>query len=144
MSENVRSQKWLAISFFVVCNLIFFGLIYAIITRSADLTYSNWMGNFRASPEARSEVAEISKDNPIVLVKGQQIRVGRIELIYRGLSSGELRLDIVLLDLDPQYAYHREIPIAEAKKGIQVSDRRFKVLSVNRLNLKLLLLDPSI
>ncbi len=143
MSENVRSQKWLAISFFVACNLIFFALIYAIITGSADRNYANWMAATRSNPGTYSNDAGTSKDDQIVLVKNQLVNVEKMQMTYRGLSSGLLNLDLVFLELDPQYEYHRQIPIKKAKQGFQVSDRRFKVISINRQRLKLVRINPS-
>ncbi len=143
MSENVRSQKWLAISFFLVCNLIFFALIYAIISGSADRNYSEWMANTRSDTGTYSKDAGISKDDPIIMVKDQRVNLEKLQMTYRGASSGVLRLDLVLLELDPQFEYHRQIPIEEAEQGFQVSDRRFKVISINRQRLKMVRINPS-
>ena len=143
MPENVRSQKWLAISFFIVCNLIFFALIYTIISGSADREYANWMASTRSSPGSNSKDAANGKDNQIVLIKDQRINLEDLQMTYRGLSSGVLDLDLVLLELDPQYEYHRQIPIEQAKQGFQVSDRRFRLISINRQRLTLVRINPS-
>ena len=144
MSEDVRRQKWLAISFFLVCNLIFFALIYAIVFKPTDSAYSNWMGTAPANPWVDSRNTGISNEISMVLPKGQQVELENLKMTYRGLASGQLLLDLVLLDLDPQYVYHRKIPVEIAGQGFQVSDRRFKVISINRQRLKLLLIKPSI
>ena len=143
MSENVRNQKWLAISFFVVVNFIFIALIYSIISGTADRDYANWMGNTRSNLGTRAKDADISKDGQIVMVKDQLISTEKLQMTYRGLSSGMLTLDLVLLELDPQYKYRRQIPVEEARQGFQVSDQRFKVISVNRQRLKLIPINPS-
>jgi len=143
MSENVRSQKWLAISFFLVCNLIFFALIYTIISGSADRDYSNWMASTRSNPATYSKDTGTSKDDPIVMVKNQRVNLEKVQMTYRGVSSGVLQLDLVLLELDPQYEYHRQIPIKKAKQGFQVSDLRFKAVSINSQRLKMVRINPS-
>lgn len=143
MSENVRSQKWLVISFFLVCSLIFFALIYTIIYGTADRDYANWMAATRSNPGASSNDAGVFKDDQIVLVKDRLVNLEKMKMTYRGVSSGVLQLDLVLLELDPQYEYHRQIPIEKAKQGFQVSDLRFKAVSINRQRLKLVLINPS-
>jgi hypothetical protein len=144
MSENVRRQKWLAISFFLVCVLIFAALIYTIIFGSTDRAYSNLMASARSKPEGSTNNKGISQDGLLVMLKDQQVDLENVLLTYRGLSSGAVFLDLVLLDLDPQYVYHRQIPVEAARQGFQVSNRRFKVISANRQRLKLLLISPSI
>ena len=144
MSENVRRQKWLAISFFLVCVLIFAALIYTIIFGSTDRAYSNWMASARSKPEGSTNEKGIWQDGLLVMLKDQQVDLENVQLTYRGLSSGDVLLDLVLLDLDPQYVYHRQIPVEAARQGFQVSNRRFKVISANRQRLKLLLISPSI
>jgi hypothetical protein len=144
MSENVHNQKWLAISFFVVCNLIFFALIYTIVHNPTDSAYTNSMDSARSNPESKTKDSGLSKDGLLILLKDQQADMEKVRLTFRGFSSGALLLDLVLLDLDPQYVYHRQIPVEAARQGFQVSDQRFKVISVNRQRLKLLLIRPSI
>ena len=143
MAENVRSQKWLAVTFFLVCNLIFAALIYAIVTRSADLTYKNWMGSFRSGSETGSKAATLSMGDRIVMVRDRQIDLGKVKMTYRGLTSGVVAIDLVLSELDPQYVYHRRIPVKEIKQGFKVSDQRFKALSVNRQRLQMVPIGPS-
>jgi len=145
MSENVRRQKWLAISFFLVCVLTFAALSYTIISGSTDRAYSNWMASARSKPEGSTNDKGIwQEDGLLVMLKDEQVDLENVQLTYRGLSSGDVLLDLVLLDLDPQYVYHRQIPVEAARQGIQVSNWRFKVISANRQRLQLLLISPSI
>jgi hypothetical protein len=58
-------------------------------------------------------------------------------MTYRGISSGQLKLDVVLLDLDPQYVYSRSMSVKKAKQGFSVSDYHFIATSVNGNRLRL-------
>lgn len=143
MSENVRSQKWLVISFFLVCTLIFGYFVYLIAFGSPDPRYSNWMSGARSSPGAPVRPAEVTRDGPIVMVKDRQINLEDVQLTYRGLTSGLLQLDLVLLEMDPHYTYRRRIPLQEARRGFQVSYQHLKVVSASRQQLKLVRISPS-
>lgn len=144
MAENVRNQKWLTVSFFLACGLVFVVFVYVISSGTVDRSYQNWMTNLRTQSEADSRPASISGDEAVIVLKDRQVDLGNVLLTYRGLSSGSLQLDLVILDLDPQYVYHRRIPVETAEKGFEIAHRRFKALSVSRRSLKLLPIKPSV
>lgn len=74
-----------------------------------------------------------------VLRYGKKERIGNIVLIYRGKEGGStFRLDVIVPELDPQHAYLRKIDMAQARKGFQAGNERFKLLSANSFNLRLM------
>ncbi len=144
MAENVRNQKWLAVSFFLACGAVFLVFIYVISSGKVDRSYQNWMAPSRSAPESDSRTAGASSDNAMVIaLKDRQVAVGNILLTYRGITSGRLRVDLVIPDLDSQYVYHRRIPVEAAEQEIGIAGRRFKILSINRQQIILLPIKPS-
>ena len=68
----------------------------------------------------------------LMLPLAESRRVGRMELIYRGLlNGGRFRLDVVIPELDPHRAYPRDVSIPEAKDGFSLSGERFQLLAAN-------------
>ena len=65
------------------------------------------------------------KDGPYPLFIDKAQTVGNLKITYRGLESKTLLLDLVILDLDQDYAHRRRIPIKEAKSGFRLSDQAF-------------------
>lgn len=60
----------------------------------------------------------------------------------RGLADGRIHLDVILLDLDPSYAYPQRVTKDEAReKGILIGVRRYRLHAVNRKSLILLFAD---
>jgi hypothetical protein len=69
----------------------------------------------------------------------REYRVGNTILTYRGLERGSiLKLDAVIPDLDPDYAYKMKISISKAKKGFQRGGDRFVLLSAGKSKIKVL------
>jgi hypothetical protein len=50
----------------------------------------------------------------ITLKRDTRQRLGKLDIIYRGVKNRELRLDVFILDLDPQYAYRHAIALDQA------------------------------
>ena len=82
-----------------------------------------------------------SSPDKVVLVKGQSQTIGKIEMTYRGLDAGSVLIDITLLELDPQYPYHRKIPRAVARQGFWLAQQHYRVVSAGRSRLKLMRTD---
>jgi hypothetical protein len=133
MMENRRAQKWLMISFFTSISLFFVYFIVFLVMGATDRTYHTRLEPARTGPGSYRQETRIN------LITGQPVTVEKVELTFRGVSSGEIKMDVILLDLDPQYIYRRSIPIARAKQGFAVSDYRFKATSINNKRLRLVL-----
>jgi len=71
-----------------------------------------------------------------ILHKDIQKRIGRSLLTYRGKANGsKIRLDIVVLDLDPETTYKSTIDIARAKQSFRAGDERLELISAGGLRL---------
>ena len=129
--ENRRSQKWLILSFFTSVSLLFVYFIFSLATGTTDKKYQRRLESARTGP------GSYYQDVRVNLFREEPVTVNRLKLTYRGLSSGSLLLDVILLDLDPEYVYSRTIPVSDAKKGFRISDHRFKATSVSGKRLRL-------
>lgn len=96
--------------------------------------------NLNIGPAYGSASAHIvpSSPNKVVLVKGRSQTIGKIEMTYRGLDAGAVLIDITLLELDPQYAYHRKIPRDSARQGFWLAQKHYRMLSAGRSRLRLM------
>jgi hypothetical protein len=144
MAENVRYQRWLAISFFLVCSLVLAYFVYLILSGPTDYIHSNWLAGPRPALQNHAQESHVLGKGGMVLVKDRPIRLGEVQLTYRGVRAGLLAIDIVMLDLDPQYVYHRRIALAEARQGLQVAYQRFRIVHASGRQLTLQLIDPSL
>jgi len=133
--EHTRRQKWIAILFFSVSGLVFGSSLYLIAAGAL------------ASPEPTSTAVAAAPhglpytDAPqvkIVLQRDAQLRLGNLEITYRGVKDHNLHLEVVVLDLDPQYAYRHAIALDQASHGFQLAGVRLKLLSARNSRAKLL------
>ena len=131
--ESRRSQRWLIISFFTAISFLFIYFIFSLAMGTTDTTYNRRLETARNGPGSYHQETRVN------LLQGEPVTINRLEMTFRGLSSGKLNLDIVILDLDPEYVYSRVIPVDSAKKGFSISDYRFKATSVSRKRLRLVL-----
>ena len=104
-----------------------------------DSTFSQDASQRAALPEFQEDSGFYG--NRILLRKNKSITVNKTRLVYKGLEKKMIRLDVFLLELDPESAYPRLISKADAKEGIRIGDSRFKLLKVNKKTLQLKMID---
>ena len=76
----------------------------------------------------------LSIDRPMV--------VGNARIFYRGLTdNNRFVLDVMLPDLDPEAYYPYVLNISEAREGFRLADRNFKLITADRHNVKMFLLE---
>ena len=120
MTEQTRSRKLVVFLFFSFIVAVFGFFTYAFVTNK----YSDprWQ-RLRAVPTSKPVAPP--KNGPYPLYIDKEQTVGNLKITYRGLESKTLLLDLVILELDQDYAYRRRIPINEAKSGFRLSDQPF-------------------
>lgn len=135
--EDNRKPKWLPILFFAISGLVFGTSLYLITAGAA------------AAPEpttatvasAAATLPFIDSDEPrikIILKRDARLRLGNLDITYRGVEDRKLRLEVVVLDLDPQYAYRHAIDLAHASRGFRVGGVSLKLLSARDSRAKLI------
>ena len=72
-----------------------------------------------------------------ILHKDIQKQIGRSLLTYRGKTDGDrIKLDVVVLDLDPDATYKNTIDISRAKQSFRAGDERLELISAGRIRLR--------
>jgi hypothetical protein len=72
-----------------------------------------------------------------ILHKDVQKQIGRSIVTYRGKADGaKIKLDVVVLDLDPQVTYSRTLDITRAKRSFHVGDERLELISAGSLRMR--------
>ena len=94
-------------------------------------------GYERQTDTARPNRTSTISKKRVVLVKDSAIKLNRTIVTYRGLEGGDIRLDVVILDLDPNYAYPKQISKAAAREGFRLGDRAYRMVSARRNTLEL-------
>lgn len=109
--------------------------------------FTDWRStNFFQDTAQRAAIPEFQEDskifdNRIVLRKDKSITVNKSRLVFKGLKDEMIRLDVSLLEFDPESVYHRNISMADAENGIRVGDSKFQLLKVSRKTLQLKIVD---
>ncbi len=72
-----------------------------------------------------------------ILHKDIQKQIGRSLLTYRGKADGsKIKLDVVVLDLDPETTYKSTLDITRAKHSFRAGDERFELISAGSLRMR--------
>lgn len=72
-----------------------------------------------------------------ILHKDVQKQIGRSLVTYRGKTdSSDIKLDVVVLDLDPEVTYSRTIDMLRAKESFRAGEARLKLISAGGLRLR--------
>ncbi len=71
-----------------------------------------------------------------ILHRDISVRVGKSIVTYRGMSSkSKIKIDVVILELDPDVTYSRVIDIAKSKNGFRLGDEKLELISARKLRL---------
>jgi len=132
--ENEKKRKWLPILFFALSGIVFGGSLYLITVGSAP-------ARAKTTATVASAIDALPyPDEPrvtITLKRDTRQRLGKLDIIYRGIENRKLRLDVFILDLDPQYAYRHAIALKQAGEGFSVGGVKFELLSARTSRAKL-------
>jgi hypothetical protein len=138
--NDTLNRKW-----FVAFLLFFFGIVvftffYFLATRLFDPTpyikrFSNKSSTAVKAPDAAPKTISerVVNAGTFTLKRDQAARIGNAKVIYRGIEAGsKFRMDVIVLDLDPDYAYPYYFGIASAKNGFGLVGRQLKILNIRK------------
>ena len=87
--------------------------------------------------DTKKALANASKEK-ITLVRDRDIKIGKSIIVYRGLDeSAKFRMDVAILELDPNSLYSYRIPINAAKKGFRLVGQNFRLISARKSAIQL-------
>lgn len=129
-----NEHKWLTILFFTISGLVFGASLY-LITVSATPVDRPLEG---APPQFRAATDPDAPRVKVVLRRDAALRLDQVDIIYRGIENRKLRLDVIVLELDPQYAYRHAIALDEASRGFRLAGIDLQLLAARDARAKLI------
>ena len=148
--DDVRQKSWFSITAYVVTSLVvlsillFFAETYFpnqstnLLPRQPD-RFSRWIFNSSVQQNSqKAAAAKLAQPEKLFLPLDQKRSAGKTELIYRGLAGrSEFRIDVIILELDPQVSYPYRFKISEAKKSFRLANRNYRLISAKKGALRL-------
>ena len=145
--NETRARNWFYILSYTMISIVFLGSIYwvaeiffpktssELIPRDDALSArfmsgSRGVSNYRDAPKKVPTNAPIEK---ITLVLDRDIKIGKSIIVYRGLDeNAKFRMDVAILELDPNSFYRYHIPIKDAKKSFRLVGQNFRLISARK------------
>jgi hypothetical protein len=139
MNDTV-SRKWFKVFLLFFLGIIVFTLFYYATTRLFDptpyiLRFSGKSATTRSAPAAAQKTISerVVKSGMFTIKRDQAARIGNSKIIYRGIEGdATFKIDVIVLDLDPDYAYPYYLNIKSAKKGFRIADRNLKLKTIRQ------------
>ena len=142
--NKTRSRYWLSILAYTMVSIIFLGFLYFIaemffprtsseLIPKTDALSARFISSSRwntTSGDANGTALSDPIKEKITLALNQDKKIGKSKIIYRGLEGNStFKIDVVVLDLDPNSFYRYRIKIDDAKKGFRLAGQNFKLIS---------------
>ncbi len=150
--KETHTRNWVSIIAYSITCIVFLGLLYLVAETffpktspelvprddalsSKFMSVSRWRGS---DQDAQMRAYSNSLKERIMLVLDQDLKIGRSKIIYRGLKENDqFRMDVIVLDLDPDIFYRYTIPINDAKEGFRLVGQNFKLISAHKSTIQL-------
>ena len=143
--DDERQSKWPQILFFITTGIIF-GICLYLITGWAMRSEARAQMGAASPKRALSSGEDPYAGEPrvrVVLRRDVKTRIGKVDVIYRGVDDRHVKLDVFIRDLDPLYPYRRKIAYRSAQQGFRIGGVRFELISAGRSNAKLVWIRKS-
>ena len=150
--DETRSRYWFSILLYMTFCIVFLGLLYFVVEAffpktSAELIPRDDALSARFIPDARwqdshrddqKEAISNPLKEKIMLVLDRDIQIGKSKIVYRGLDgNAKFKIDVAILELDPNAFYRYRIPIKAAKKGFRLVGQNFRLISARKSAIEL-------
>ena len=150
--NETRLRHWLTILSYTMVSIIFLGLLYFITETFIPKTSSELIPNKdalsarfislpkwnTASRDSQKKALLDAMKEKITLSINQEKKIGKSKIIYRGLEGNStFKIDVVILELDPNSFYRYRIKIDDAKKGFRLAGQNFKLISTRKSALQI-------
>ena len=135
--NDERKHKWLPVLFFMLTGVVIGASIYLIAASAVESEARAHGGQNGARTIAASPPATDEPRVRVVLRRDVRNSFGKVDVVYRGMKNGQIRLDVFIRDLDPDYPYRREIDYRAAKGGFRLGGVRFDLISAGRTKAKM-------
>jgi hypothetical protein len=145
--NKIRPRNWPGVlSYLIVCfavlGILFWVAEWFFPPTSAELIPRNDALSSRFISDHRSDHTNLDRSQKapaerraekIRLMLNQEKKFGKSKIVYRGLDgNSNLKIDVVILDLDPDAYYPYRINTNEAKNGFRLAGNNFKLISARK------------
>jgi len=145
--NETRLRHWLTIISYTMISIICLGFLYYLAEMFFPKTSSELIpkndalsARFMSIPTWNSSSRDAKKKalsdpikEKILLLLNQAKKFDKSKIIYRGLEGNTtFKVDVVILELDPNSYYRYRIQIDDAKKGFRLVGQKFKLISTRR------------
>ncbi len=150
--NETHSRNWYYIFIYTMFSIMFLGSIYWVaetffpktsseLMPRNDALSARFISDFRVDHSLqgvpRKTLSNATKEK-LTLVLDRDIKIGKSIIVYRGLDeNAKFRMDIAILELDPNAFYRYRIPIKAAKKGFRLVGQNFKLISARKSTIQL-------
>ena len=150
--NETRSRNWLMILLYMMICIVFLALLYLVADAFFPKTSSELIPNndalsarFMSMPTWNSSSRDTQKKalaepikEKILLLLNQAKKFDKSKIIYRGLEGNTtFKIDVVILELDPNSFYRYFISVNDAKKGFRLVGQDFKLISARESAIQL-------
>ncbi len=135
--NDERKHKWLPVLFFMLTGMLIGVSIYLISASAVESEARAHGGNPGVAATAGAAPSGTEARVRVVLQRDIRNSFGKVDLVYRGVEHDQLKLDVFIRDLDPDYAYRREIDLRAARGGFRLGGVHFELVSAGRTKAKL-------
>ena len=135
--NDERNHKWLPVVFFMLTGVVIGVSIYLIAASAVESEARAHAGSSGVAVSPPAAAGDVTKRVRVVLRKDVRTSFGKVDVVYRGTEKDNLKLDVYILELDPDYPYRREIDHRTAREGFRLGGVRFELISAGRSKAKL-------
>ena len=122
--EKSLAYRWVVTLFFTVVGVAFiFSIAYLVAGNVAPDTF---FGRRMTLPKTEGDMPGFSATTFILeLNEGQPI--GDRVFFFRGREGDQILLEVIIPEIDRQYAYPYRISLGDARKGIEIAGLRLRM-----------------
>ncbi len=136
--KETKPHKWSQAVYYVLASIVVLVLILLVaemffpstspeLIPKMDRLSARFMTRLRDTP-ART-LSNPAREK-ILLALNHEKTMGKSKIIYRGLEGdSKFRIDVVILELDPQAFYSYRFEIDDARQGFRLAGQNFKLIS---------------
>ncbi len=138
--RKMRSSPWIHLLALTGAGLLAFGAVYGLATvlglpeptpgQLSDLLFRNDADALLPQSPATPAAGPVEV---WVLHRDRSVAIGRSRLVFRGLdAAGNLRIDAVLPELDPQSVYAHSLTRERARRGFRIANEHYRLKKIGR------------
>ena len=125
--ENSFSYKWVVIIFFGVVGIAF--TVSVLYLAAGNVAPDTYWGRKMKLPKSEEAGPALSV-NKHLLELDQGKKIGNRIFFFRGRRDDRIVFDVIIPELDRQYAYPFKVDIAGAKTGFEVAGIRLQLIAL--------------